>query len=106
ELHTVTSGLPGAVSAGDLFNGSNDAIGETFDVVFLEEGEFPYFSNIQDDIDAGMAGLVTVEAGAGESSDDGGAPIEVFSGSQDIDLVNLDVLSEILASATIPAGTY
>lgn len=108
ELHTVTSGFSGAVGAGSEFDGSGDTIGDTFDVVFLAEGVFPYFSNTVDDIDAGMAGIVVVEEGTVEAVDDdeNTSQIEVFNGSADIDLVNLEAISEILSSVQIPAGTY
>lgn len=107
-LHTVTSGFSGSLGAGSDFDGSRDTIGDTFEVVFLSEGVFPYFSNTMDDIEAGMAGVIIVEDGTVEAvdDDDNTSKIEVFSGSQDIDLVNLDSVSEILSSVQIPAGTY
>ncbi len=119
-FHTITSGSPGDVDAGALFNESGAGIDHVVELVFADLGVYPYFSNPDQDVEAGMAGTVKVVADDDEDEpgdddhtggDDGsdvedGAPITVYEGAFDVDLLDLTSLSQVLTSADIPAGRY
>ncbi len=111
--HTVTSGEPGDGDAGSLFDESASGTGSVVELTFVDEGPFPYFSNLDEDIIEGMSGVVNVEpddedfAIVSRSKNDGdGERIVVFSGAADVDLVDPVALSEALTSAEVPAGDY
>ncbi len=133
--HTITSGLPGDVDAGALFNESGAGIDHVVELVFADLGVYPYFSNPDQDVEAGMAGTVKVVAdddedepgdddhtggddgsdgdggdgevrnGDGEGEEDG-ALVTVYEDAFDVDLLDLTSLSQVLTSAGIPAGRY
>jgi plastocyanin len=122
--HTITSGEAGGPDAGSLFDESASTAGAVVELVFADTGVYPYFSNNETDIAAGMAGTVNVVAedddestddeGEGESGDDEGHDSEtevgghvtVFEGAFDVDLIDLTILSQYLTNAEVPAGDY
>lgn len=124
--HTITSGSAGDADAGSLFDESASGAGSIVELTFADTGAFPYFSNFEDDIAAGMAGVVQVEpdddgddedrSGArsnhrgddddGDNGDDDGESIVIFSGSFDVDLLDLTELSQVLTEVEVPAGEY
>lgn len=114
-LHTVTSGAATDLDAGSLFNESRDMAGEEVALIFDDTGAFPYFSDVAEDILAGMAGKVEVvedEDGedpvndGGDPGSNGGGHVTVFRGSFDVDILQLGTLAEVLTSEEIPAGRY
>lgn len=120
--HTVTSGAAGDPDAGSLFDASSSGTGSAVELTFADEGSFPYFSNTETDIDAGMAGVVNVEPedeedravaprkhddeNDGEDDGDEGERLVVFEGATDVDLLDPIALSEALTTAEVPAGKY
>ncbi len=131
--HTITSGSPGDDDAGVLFDEVGSGTGTAVKLIFEEAGIYPYFSDTDADVAAGMAGTIKVVADDdedeegdddhhgggdgenehdrrsgdhGEGHDEGGALITVFEGSFDVNLLDLTLLSEVLTSAEIPAGRY
>jgi plastocyanin len=79
--------------------GNEDTVNNPpFDV---EDGEavFPYFCKFHDEM--GMVGEVRVvpESNSGD-------PVVLFSGAVDVDLMQLDELSEVLSSVVVPEGDY
>lgn len=126
--HTVTSGALGEEDAGILFDGTGGAVGDTFEVTFNTAGLYPYFSDIPDDIDAGMAGTVEVltdegeDEGEGEGENEGenegegegegaksgeeAAKITVFSGQLELNILDLTEISKVLSSVEVPSGEY
>jgi plastocyanin len=115
--HTITSGLPGSSRAGELFDETASGTGAVVELTFADCGVFPYFSNTEADVAAGMSGMVRVKqinhhhdnVVTGDTRHGGhqlGERVMIFTGSFDIDLLNLTDLSQILTTADIPAAEY
>lgn len=118
-LHTITSGSPGDLDAGVLFDEVRDGTDSVVELVFEEAGIYPYFSDTETDVEEGMAGIVKVVEdddgdhedrsggeGEGESEQEEGETIIVHEGAFDVNLLDLSALSEVLTTAEIPAGKY
>lgn len=119
-LHTITSGSPGEVDQGSLFDQSASGMGAVVELIFADKGYYSYFSNTDADIAEGMAGNVKVikddddddddderhGGGGGGDDEDEGELITVFEGQFPVDLVDPSALSEVLTVAGIPAGEY
>lgn len=108
-LHTITSGLIGDVDAGSEFDESADQAGDVIEIIFEDAGQYPYFSNTETDIEEGMTGQVQVVSGNDDDDideDSDGGQETVFSGSFELDVLDLTALSEVLSTAIIPAGDY
>lgn len=109
QFHTVTSGLIGDLNAGSDFDQSADEAGDVVEFVFEDVGDYPYFSDTEDDIEDGMTGIVHVhsEENMGEGSGEGdGGHETVFEGAVDVNVLDLMELSRVLSSVDIPAGEY
>ncbi len=120
--HTITSGSPGDVDAGSLFDEVREGGDSVVELVFEETGVYPYFSDTEGDIAEGMAGVVKVVAdddgddedrsgGDNENENENeneeeGETVVVYEGSFDVNLLDLTTLSEVLTTADIPAGKY
>lgn len=107
--HTITGGESAVRDNADPFEGTGSMEGDFFELIFEgEDGEtFPYFSNNQTDIDAGMAGSVILDEDAVDDGDHGtGGFITVFEGMHDFDLVDPTEICEVLSSVDIPSGRY
>jgi plastocyanin len=122
-FHTVTSGTPGDPFFGSQFNGSGSVADDVVEISFSQAGVYPYFSNNPADIDNAMTGTVIVEEEDEEESDrrrdddeedehenedDDTTPIVVFTGSLDIDVVDLTLqdLTELISEVVLPSGEY
>ena len=126
-LHTITSGSFGDPDAGALFDVVGDTAGEVVEIEFNEVGVFPYFSNVEVDIANAMSGTVIVvedddegfegeseeepargEGGEEAEDDDDLTHIVVFSGSMDIDILELTLMdvTELISEVSLPAGEY
>lgn len=107
ELHTITSGLIGDIDAGSEFDESADMAGDVVEIIFEDVGEYPYFSDTEDDINEGMTGVVNVEPDDDEGTGEGdGGRETVFEGAVDVNVLDLTALSEVLSAAVIDAGEY
>lgn len=109
QFHTVTGGLIGDLNAGSDFDQSADEAGDVVEFVFEDVGDYPYFSDTEDDIEDGMTGIVHVhsEENMGEGSGEGdGGHETVFEGAVDVNVLDLMELSRVLSSVDIPAGEY
>lgn len=107
--HTITGGDSGVPDVVDLFGGTGSSAGDFFVQSFdgADGDTFPYFSNNQTDIDAGMAGTVALDDAAVDAGDGGGGGhYTVFEGLEDFDVVDPSGLSEILSSVPLPSGRY
>lgn len=118
--HTITSGSPGDVDAGALFDEVRDGTDSVVELVFEETGVYPYFSDTETDVEQGMAGVVKVvedddddnedRSGDGEHENENegeeGETVVVYEGGFDVNLLDLTTLSEVLTTADIPAGKY
>lgn len=118
--HTITSGGPGNANAGNLFHETAATTGAVVELTFADCGVFPYFSNTEADIAAGMSGIVRVKKRHGHHVEAAAPPtgaerhggghfgerVMIFSGEFDIDLLNLTDLSQILTTADVPAESY
>jgi len=107
--HTITAGESGVPDTVNPFEGTGSVEGDFFELVFdgADGDSFPYFSNNETDIAAGMAGSVVLDDAAIDDDDSGtGGHYTVFDGLQDFDVVDPSGLSEILSSADIPSGRY
>ena len=107
--HTITGGDSDIPDVVDPFEGTGSSEGDFFELIFdgADGDTFPYFSNNQTDIDAGMAGTVVLDDAAVDAGDGGGGGhYTVFEGLEDFDVVDPSGLSEILSSVPIPSGRY
>ena len=107
--HTITAGDSGVPDLVNPFEGTGSMEGDFFELIFdgADGDSFPYFSNNETDIAAGMAGFVVLDDNAIDDDDNGtGGHFTVFEGMQDFDVVDPSGLSEILSSADIPSGRY
>jgi plastocyanin len=112
--HTITSGAAG--DAGSLFDESASEAGAVVEVVFDQQGSFPYFSNTETDVDEGMAGTVNVvgddglddgnDADGEDSESQKGGLVTVYRGAFDVDVLDLTELSQVLSTVEIPADDY
>lgn len=114
-LHTITSGLPGEMDAGSLFDESAMDAGTVIELIFADTGSYPYFSDTPTDISEGMVGTVHVvpeddENGDDDGDDNGdngnGGLVTVFTGSFDVELKDLSMLGQVLNELDIPAARY
>jgi len=107
--HTITGGESGVPASVDPFEGTGSMEGDFFELIFdgADGDMFPYFSNNQTDIDAGMAGSVILDDDAVDDGDRGtGDFVTIFEGMRDFDLVDSSGICEILSSVDIPSGRY
>lgn len=121
--HTITSGSPGDLDAGVLFDEVREGTDSVVELVFEEAGIYPYFSDTETDVEEGMAGIVKVVEdddgddedrsgddnegeGEGEGEEEEGETVVVYEGAFDVNLLDLTTLSEVLTTADIPAGKY
>jgi len=133
--HTITSGEPDDPDAGALFDEEASGTGSIVELTFPDAGSYPYFSDTEADVNAGMSGVVHVEdededcddgdshhgngddddrslrSGGGHGDDDhdhddDAGRVIVYSGNFDVNLLDLTALSEVLTTAQIPAARY
>ncbi len=107
--HTITGGESGVPASVDPFEGTGSMEGDFFELIFdgADGDMFPYFSNNQTDIDAGMAGSVILDDDAVDHGDRGtGDFVTIFEGMRDFDLVDSSGICEFLSSVAIPSGRY
>jgi len=107
--HTITGGESGLPASVDPFEGTGSMEGDFFELIFdgADGDMFPYFSNNQTDIDAGMAGSVILDDDAVDDGDRGtGNHVTIFEGMRDFDLVDSSGICEFLSSVAIPSGRY
>lgn len=111
--HSITNSEVAAagIVEGGLFDETRTMTGEMVDVEFTTTGLFPYFSKVPDDVAESMAGVVEVTP-EGENDGDGmGSPGNRISIIPDgdglvIDLLQLQNLSVLLSTSSLPSGKY
>ncbi len=114
-FHTITSGMPGDMDAGSLFDESAMDAGTVIELIFADTGIFPYFSDTETDIAEGMVGNVNVvpedDTNGDDDGDDNGdngegGLVTIFTGSFDVELKDLSMLAQVLNEEEFPAGRY
>lgn len=109
--HTVTNNEISAASIaeGELFDETRNTTGDMVDVEFTTTGLFPYFSTVAEDIAESMAGVVEVVAGGGNGGmGDPGNRISIVPDGDglEVDLLELQDLSVLLSTSSLPSGLY